>query len=139
MKTYHCIQCSKECKWGHSKINKYCSIHCKNAYEWENITKPRIEKGECTHNSAVPLKKYLIEKHGEVCIECGQGNIHNNKSLTLHLDHIDGNSDNNHPSNLRLLCPNCHTQSDNFGSKGKGNRYKKITKRNQYLQDYKRG
>lgn len=31
------------------------------------------------------------------------------KPIPLELDHIDGNYSNNNLSNLRLLCPNCHT------------------------------
>ena len=60
-----------------------------------------------------------------------------NKKLSLQLDHIDGDSDNNKLHNLRLLCPNCHSQTSTFGNAGKGNRYKKITKRNSYLREYK--
>ena len=41
--------------------------------------------------------------------------------------------------NLRLLCPNCHTQTPTYGNAGKGSRYKKNTKRNKYLQEYKNG
>ena len=40
------------------------------------------------------------------------------KKLTLQLDHIDGNRANNARGNLRLLCPNCHSQTETF-SKGK--------------------
>ena len=40
-----------------------------------------------------------------------------NKKITLQLHHIDGNNKNNNLSNLQLLCPNCHTQTDNYGSK----------------------
>lgn len=137
MKTYNCLACNKVNLCGRSKINKYCDNKCQGVFKWLNETIPRIERGDCTHNSNVILKKYLGEKHGEKCQDCGQNNIHNNKPLVLQLDHIDGDSDNNNLSNLRLLCPNCHTQTDNFGSKGQGNRYKKITKRNQYLQKYK--
>lgn len=39
--------------------------------------------------------------------------------ITLHLDHIDGNSSNNVLSNLRWLCPNCHQQTDTWGNKKK--------------------
>ena len=137
MKTFNCIYCEKENKWGHSKINKYCDSKCQTEYKWINETIPRIESGGCTHNSGTVLKKYLIEKHGEQCSECNQEGSWNNKTLVLQLDHIDGDSDNNYPSNLRLLCPNCHSQTENFGSKGQGSRYKKISKRNQYLQEYK--
>lgn len=55
----------------------------------------------------------------------------------MQIDHIDGNSDNNVISNCRLLCPNCHTQTKTWGSRGSGNRYKKLTKRNLYLREYK--
>jgi hypothetical protein len=138
MKVYNCLHCGSENKWGHSKTNKFCGPLCQSEYKWIHETKPRIERGECTHNSGVVLKKYLIEKHGEQCVECGQTSTHNNKPLMLQLDHIDGDSDNNYPRNLRLLCPNCHSQTENFGSKGKGSRYKKVSKRNQYLQEYKK-
>lgn len=39
------------------------------------------------------------------------------KQITLHLDHIDGDHDNNELVNLRVLCPNCHTQTPTYGSK----------------------
>jgi hypothetical protein len=100
------------------------------------VSIPKVEAGNATVNSRM-LKPFLIETRGEHCEECGQLPVHNNKPLVLQLDHIDGDSDNNYPSNIRLLCPNCHTQTNNFGSKGLGSRYKKITKRNQYLREYK--
>lgn len=137
MKTYKCLACNKENLWGRSKINKFCDNVCQGVYKWKTQTVPRIESGECTHNSGVVLKKYIVEKCGEICQLCGQTATHNNKPLTLQLDHIDGDSDNNYPKNLRLLCPNCHTQTENFGSKGQGSRYKKFSKRNTYLQKYK--
>lgn len=39
------------------------------------------------------------------------------KPLSLQLDHIDGNKHNNDLSNLRLLCPNCHSQTDTFAGR----------------------
>ena len=135
-KRYNCIFCGKENDWGWSKTNKFCDNACQGQYKWINETVVRIEKG-LVYSGSPSLKKYLIEKYGEVCVECNQSNTHNNKPLVLQLDHIDGDSDNNFPSNLRLLCPNCHTQTDTFSSKGKGSRYKKVSKRNKYLQEYK--
>lgn len=135
MKFYNCLFCNKENKCGHSKINKYCDNQCQGDWKWENETKPRIERGECSGPGA--LKKYLVEKYGEKCFECGLGTTWQNKKLVLQLEHADGNSDNNLPKNLKLLCPNCHTQTEFYGCKGQGNRYKKITKRNRYLQEYK--
>lgn len=37
------------------------------------------------------------------------------KPVKLQLHHIDGDHDNNELSNLQILCPNCHSMTDNFG------------------------
>jgi len=137
MKTYNCLFCGEVCNRGHSKVNKYCSNICQGNYTWEHMTKPAIVAGTLSCHNITAFKKYLIETKGETCALCGIPPTWNGKSLTLQLDHIDGNSDNNFPSNLQLLCPNCHTQTDTFGSKGVGSRYKKTAKRNIYLQQYK--
>ena len=42
-----------------------------------------------------------------------------NKPITLQVDHKDGNYLNNLQDNLQFLCPNCHSQTENFGFNGK--------------------
>lgn len=61
------------------------------------------------------LKLGLMEYR---CIICGISE-YNNEYLSLHLDHVDGNSENNAFDNLRLLCPNCHSQTDTFAGRNK--------------------
>jgi hypothetical protein len=36
------------------------------------------------------------------------------ESIQLELDHIDGNRSNNSLPNLRMLCPNCHAQTETW-------------------------
>lgn len=37
-----------------------------------------------------------------------------NRPLTLHLDHINGVNNDHRLENLRLLCPNCHSQTETY-------------------------
>lgn len=50
----------------------------------------------------------------EECVLCGQNNIWNGKKLVLQLDHKNGNNKDNRIENLRILCPNCHTQTETY-------------------------
>ena len=50
------------------------------------------------------------------CEHCGISD-YNSKPISLELDHIDGNNSNHSLSNLRLLCPNCHSQTPTYKSK----------------------
>lgn len=52
------------------------------------------------------------------CFVCGITEW-NGKSLPLELDHIDGNPTNHNIDNLRMLCPNCHSQTETFRAKNR--------------------
>lgn len=59
------------------------------------------------------------------CDICGISNWNGN-DLVLELDHKDGNNRNNLLSNLRFLCPNCHSQTDNFRGRNVNNGLKRV-------------
>ena len=65
-------------------------------------------------------------------MKCGWCEIHKiTNNVPIQLNHIDGNSDNNHLNNVELLCPNCHSLTPNFGSLNLGNgRSKRKIERN---------
>ena len=66
------------------------------------------------------LKRKLLEANliKDQCNICGLLPVWNEKKLVLQIDHIDGDRSNNALENLRLVCPNCHSQTPTF-SRGK--------------------
>ena len=67
------------------------------------------------------LNKYLIELKGRQC-ECCHNIEWLGKPINLQVHHIDGDRTNNTLENLQLLCPNCHSYTDNFGIRNKKQR-----------------
>lgn len=92
-------------------------------------------KGKPKNNPSIPLNEILEGKHPQYntfklknrlikeglkqnkCEECGLHNTWNGKPISCELDHIDGNPRNHLMVNLRIICPNCHSQTPTFRSK----------------------
>lgn len=116
----YCSSCSK--LLGRHQY-KYCSNKCQfdKQYcdfidKWKNGAEVR------TKNISAHLKKYLLEKSGSKCMECGWDKINpTSGKSTLEVDHIDGNPNNNNEYNLRIVCPNCHSLTPNFRNLNRGN------------------
>ena len=83
--TRYCKYCNTPFEKG-PPIKVFCSRKCKEKYR----RKPHV----------------AYKNHNELkCVGCGFVPEHPSQ---LDVDHIDGDSSNNSPDNLQVLCANCH-------------------------------
>jgi hypothetical protein len=83
------------------KDRKYCSNNCK--------TYAKIVRGYGSNIGSMQRRRRKLlmpffDKR-RICEICGFIAVH---KCQLDIDHIDGNNQNNEPSNFQVLCANCH-------------------------------
>lgn len=107
-----CLNCGKEVS---SNIAKYCSNKCQGQYSWslKKLTDPNTW-------DARTLRKWALEKFNSTCQKCFL-DTWLDQPITVEVEHMDGNSQNNQFENLTLLCPNCHSQTSTYKGRNKGN------------------
>jgi hypothetical protein len=117
--TVHCLQCESPI---HGDSNrKYCSKKCQQAWQTAQLVK-RWQDGKengwhgKTYLIAGYVRDYLFKKFHNRCQECGWSKVNKTTGrVPLQVDHVDGNPSNCRESNLKLLCPNCHSLTPTFG------------------------
>jgi len=124
MKTYECLSCNASCTVSHQKINKYCSVRCQKDFEYTSyVTKWKQginEEIKSRSSISKHIRRYLFDKFNNSCCKCGISDWQGN-AIVLEIEHKDGNSSNNKEENLELLCPNCHSQTETYKNKNRGN------------------
>lgn len=117
-----------ERKW---KTQTFCNAKCKAKFELNAWLSGSVS-GTGTRQYRFFVKKWLLERANYRCESCGFSRSRPDGRSILQVDHIDGRWSNNTPQNLRILCPNCHAMTPNWGgaNRGKGRefRYKKEQK-----------
>lgn len=107
-----CLWCISPLIKRHSQ--KYCNNKCQNKYEYMNsfldwyFCKKKIIRNNM-------IRQHLETMNGYKCSECGITQW-NSKPITLDVDHVNGNSSDNKPENVRFLCKNCHSQTETFAN-----------------------
>jgi len=89
-----------------SRIISFEDIFC-------NPTKSKL------NNQDMKKRLLILGLKEDKCEDCGIENVWNNKPIILQLDHIDGNNQNNEIINLKIICPNCHSQTKTFAGRNK--------------------
>jgi 5-methylcytosine-specific restriction endonuclease McrA len=96
--------------------------HLKNrTHDWsKKKTLEEILVADSDYTDRKQIKKRLLAK-GLMTYECSSCGIADwqGQPLSLHLDHISGVNNDHRLENLRLLCPNCHSQTSTYAGRNK--------------------
>lgn len=104
------------------------SVHCHLCYLEEKV-KNKIDswlsgewRGGTDINLSKTVRRYLLEQANYACSKCGFNTMHPvDGKPVIEVNHIDGNGENHHPSNLEVICPNCHSLTPNYRARNLGN------------------
>ena len=96
----------------------FCSHACSNKYRFSDALL-RLKEGKLSNRSTI--YKYLVHLYGDKCSICSIKSLWNGKFLRLIVDHKNGKANDNAPSNIRLVCPNCNSQLPTFTGRNLGN------------------
>ena len=128
-----CKKCGKELTQA-QRHNIYCSQECANLDKKENKIQSWLN-GEYngiigSNQLSKTIREYLLEKNNYSCELCGWNKINPvTKKCPLEIHHIDGNYLNNSNENLQVLCPNCHSLTENYKALNKNSDRERTTVR----------
>lgn len=89
--------------------------NCGIRWKGKRVVLTKRDSGE--RRNASVLRKALLKIGRLYKCEGENCSVNSNwlgKEIRLQVHHVDGNWLNDDPTNLKLLCPNCHSQTDNY-------------------------
>ncbi len=110
------VACRK--RFGFAKASWLESVRCGRL-----VVRPRkwpLEKVLSDSKSRYTVKRRLLAAGllKNICEQCGLTRWRR-KPLTIQIDHRNGKRDDNRLENLRMLCPNCHSQTETYAARNR--------------------
>lgn len=103
----------------YQRDNTFCSYKCFSRHRFEEAYRKWIDGSDLEISSNL-LRKLVLRRDGYRCTCCGRTEWMG-RPITLEVDHVDGNSSDHRPDNVRAMCPNCHSQTETYKSGNRGN------------------
>jgi len=83
-----------------------------------DLSKILVENSPYICSSSLKKRLFKAGLFQNKCSECGISEWRE-KKLSIQLDHINGSNRDHRIENLRMLCPNCHSQTSSFAGRNK--------------------
>jgi len=112
----NCVHCSNKLT---ARNTVFCSTACASDHRLAHSIQNWLSSGK-VHNGNQAIRSYLKLLVGDSCSVCGILE-HNGKPITFEVDHISGDSTDDRYENVCLICPNCHSQTDTYKGRNRGN------------------
>ena len=125
--TYYCEHCRDRYSWTQERSTPgFCSIKCQaddatrksqTPFKLQQLAKIIESVPAATKTGDVVEQR--IQRNADLAVvreqrcECCDIDSYQGRALQFVLRHLDGNTNNNAPNNLKLLCPNCFSQEEN--------------------------
>ncbi|MFN8228003.1 MAG: HNH endonuclease signature motif containing protein [Mycobacterium sp.] len=115
-----CLGCGLNLQGRRRKV--FCTNACQQSHRRRLLLAAWLETGVCGRTSYQGhyVRDYLFEQQDGRCSICGMDNSWNGASLVLIVDHINGDPNDDHRENLRLICPNCDSQLPTYKARNRG-------------------
>lgn len=81
---------------------------------WKRKREYRLTHCDFDELTLIEKRVRILREQNYKCALCSIAQIWNDNPLNFELDHIDGNRLDESRDNLRLVCPNCHSQTPTY-------------------------